>query len=91
MSKLKTDAMRKLRKPTVLKKRDFGRCYNNIDGEGWIHRTKGVRVRHATSERISAGYAALSLFLDLVLPKRNSDEEVINQLNQSIEDMKEGK
>jgi len=80
-----------MRKSVIHKGRDFGRCYCNIDGQGWKHYTKGSRKRKATAERISAGYAALSLFLDLVLPKRDSDEEVINQLNQSIEDMKEGK
>lgn len=88
MSKLKTDAMRKLRKPTVLKKRDFGRCYNNIDGEGWIHRTKGVRVRHATSERISAGYASLSLFLDLVLPKKKEEEVISQKLEDALDSLK---
>ena len=51
-----------MRKKKVLKKRDFGRTYNEVDGWGWDHYTKGWRRRSVTQKRLNNAMSFLYAF-----------------------------
>lgn len=69
MGRLKTNSERMTRIKKVLKKRDFGRCFETVEGSGWKHYTKGVRRRSATQEILESGSMKLFSFLDKLNPK----------------------
>lgn len=50
-------------KKKILKHRDFGRTYHEVDGCGWKHYTKGFRRRSITQERINNAMYFINAFL----------------------------
>lgn len=69
MGRLKTNSERMIRVKKVLKKRDFGRCFEAVEGSGWKHYTKGFRRRSVTQKILESGSMKLFSFLDKINPK----------------------
>jgi len=69
------------------KHRDSCRTYSYVEGKGWNHYTKGYRKRSITMDRINAAYNFLFSFLSKVTGVK-SDEEIIKDLDKSLESLK---
>lgn len=78
MGRLKTYRMKLEHKKVVSKHTPNGRCYNDVDGKGWNHYTKGFRKHSTHSNVISRG----TIILFGLLAKAN--------LNGKTEEVKEG-
>lgn len=63
MGRLKTLSEKMLRKRVVQKRQANGRCYNDVDGKGWNHYTKGFRKHSTHSNVVSRGTIILFGFL----------------------------
>lgn len=73
MGRLKTLSEKMLRKKVIKKHEPNGRCYNEIDGKGWNHYTKGFRKHSTHSNAVSRGTIILFGFLAKMSNKESEE------------------
>lgn len=59
---------------SIKKRQANGRCYNQVDGKGWNHYTKGYRTHKTTAETLSNGFTKLFDFLVRPFPKKEESK-----------------